>query len=118
MKTKNNRDLTCDLITRFYEGLKNGDFSQVQFAADVTLQTPFIDPPICGREIVIDALEDIAESVEDIQILRLVIEGEFACAIILFRNKKGVVLNMCDTHRIVDGRLVEIRPFFYPRPLA
>ena len=118
MEGKNDCKTISELITRYFDALKSGDFSNVQFTPDATLLTPFMETPVKGKEVVIDTLKEISKGVKDIKILRLVIENEFACAIIEFKNRKGVIVNMCDTYRISDGKLAEICPYFDPRPLS
>jgi hypothetical protein len=118
MERKSDRDTISELITRYFDALKSGDFSKIQFTPDATLQTPFMETPVTGKEVVIEALKEISKSVEDIKILRFVIEDEFACAIIEFKNRNGVIVNMCDTYRISDGKLAEICPYFDPHPLS
>jgi limonene-1,2-epoxide hydrolase len=112
-----NRDETIELITRYFNALKSSDFSNIQFSPDVTHFTPFMETPITGMEEVVTSLKETSKIIEDINILRLVIENEFACAFIEFKNKDGIVVEMCDTYRISDGKFVEMRPYFDPRPL-
>lgn len=117
MENKSNRDVITDLINRFFNALKSGDFDDCSFTPDVTLLTPFMEAPVVGKDATIEALKDISPSVGEIKIRRLVIEDEFACAIIEYKNKDGITVDMCSTHRISNGLLAEIRPYFDPRPL-
>jgi hypothetical protein len=117
MENKSDRDKTIDLITCYLTALKSGDFSNVQLTPNATLLTPLMETPIKSKDAVIDALKEISKGVEDINILRFVIDGEFACAIIEFKNKNGTTVSMCDTYRISNSKLTEIRPYFDPRPL-
>jgi hypothetical protein len=117
MDSNNTRNLTIDLITHYLHALKTGDFSDSLFTPDVTLFTPFMEAPVTGKEIVINALKEISKGVADIKTLRFVIEAEFACAIFEFKNKDGIIVNMCDAYRISNGMLAEMRPYFDPRPL-
>ena len=112
-----NRDETIGLITRYLDTLKSSDFNENMFTSDVTLFTPFMESPVIGKDAVIGALKEISKGVADIKILRFVIETEFACTIIEFKNKDGITIEMCDAYQIVDGMLAEIRPYFDPRPL-
>jgi len=113
MDRKNDRDAIIDLITRYFNALKSGDL----FTPDVTLFTPFMETPITGKDADIGALKEISQGVDNIKILRFVVEAEFACALIEFENKNVVTVEMCDTYRISDGKFVELRPYFDPRPL-
>ena len=117
MTNKNNRDTTINLITHYFNALKTGDFSGDLFTPGVTLFTPFMEIPVTGKDTVIGALKEISQGVDEIKILRFVVEGEFACAIIEFKNKNGIVVDLCDAYRISNGQLSEIRPYFDPRPL-
>ena len=117
MDSKNTREATIDLITRYLDALTTGDFSNELFTPDVTHFTPFMEAPVIGKDTVINALKETSKIVEDINILRLVIENEFACAFIEFKHKKGVTVDMCDTYRISNGKLAKIRSYFDPRPL-
>jgi len=117
MENNNNHDATIELITRYLNALKSGVFNDNMFTPDVTLFTPFMEAPITGKDAVIGALKEISQGVADIKILRFVVEGEFACAIIEFKSKNGVTVEMCDVYRVSDGKLAEMRPYFDPRPL-
>lgn len=118
MDRKSAREATIELITRYLNALKSGDFSNIQFTPDVTLFTPFMETPITGKDAVVTSLKETSKVIEDINILRLVIENEFACAIIEFKTKNGITVDMCDTYRISNGKFAEIRPYFDPRPLT
>jgi hypothetical protein len=113
----NDRNSTIELITSYINALISGDFKTVQFAPDVTLLTPFMEAPVKGKDAVVGALKEISNGVEGIKVLRFVIDDEFACALLEFKAKNGIVVNMCDAYRIYDGKLAEIRPYFDPRPL-
>ena len=117
MDRKTDREATIDLITRYLNALTTGDFSNELFTPDVSLFTPFMETPVTGKGAVIGALKEISQGVADIKILRFVVEGEFACAIIEFKSKNGVTVEMCDVYRVSDGKLAEMRPYFDPRPL-
>lgn len=117
MTDETERDATIDLITRYFNALVKGDFSDNLFTPDVTLFTPFMETPVIGKDTVIDALKEISQGVDDINILRFVVEGEFVCALIEFKSKNGVTVDMCDAYRILNGKLAKIRPYFDPRSL-
>lgn len=117
MTDKTNRDATIDLITRYINALKSGDFNENLFTPDVTLSTPFLERPVTGKDTVIGVLKEISQGVDDIKALRFVVEGEFACALIEFKSKNDITVDMCDAYRILNGKLAEIRPYFDPRPL-
>ena len=117
MSNKTNRDITIDLITRYINALISGDFSDSLFTPDATLFTPFMEAPVTGKDSVLRALKEISQGVDDIKILRFVADGEFACAIIEFKNKEGALVEMCDAYRISNGMLAEMRPYFDPSPL-
>lgn len=117
MDNNNDRDVTVELITSYFNALKTGDFSDNLFTPDVTLFTPFMEIPVSRKDAVIGSLRGISKGVADIIILRIVIEAEFACAIVEYKNKNGIVVNMCDAYRIVDCKFAEICPYFDPRPL-
>ena len=117
MTEKTARDATIDLITRYINALKSGDFNDDLFTPDVTLSTPFLETPVTGKDAAIEALKEISQGVDDIKILRFVVESEFACALIEFKSKNGITVDMCDAYRISNGQLAEMRPYFDPRPL-
>ena len=117
MNIENNREIITDLIKRYVNSLKSGDIRNTLFTSDVTLFTPFMEAPAVGKDAVIETLKEISKGVDDIKILRLVIDAEFACALIEFKRKNGVTVDMCDSYRISDGMFAEIRPYFDPRPL-
>ena len=117
MDRKTDREATIDLITRYFNVLTTGNSGDELFTPDVTLFTPFMEAPITGKDAVIGALKEISQGVDNIKILRFVVEAEYACALIEYRNKDGIVVEMCDAYRISNGKLAEMRPYFDPRPL-
>jgi hypothetical protein len=117
MSNEYDRSMIIEMITEYVDALVSGDFSNVQFAPDVTLFTPFMENPTVGSNAVMGALAEISKGVDSIKIERFVIENEFACAVLEFKTKTGAIVHMCDTYHITEGKFAKLRPFFDPRPL-
>ena len=111
------RQTNALLIQDYISALSSGDFSKISFSAEVSLFTPFMEVPVKGVSDVVDALKDISSGIDDIRIVRMVTDKDFACAILEFKSKTGATISMCDTYMISGGKLVEICPYFDPRPL-
>ena len=76
-----------------------------------------MEVPVTGKDAVLEALKEISQGIDDIKILRFVIDGGLACTLIEFKSKSGVTVDMCDAYQISNGKLAEMRPYFDPRPL-
>lgn len=108
---------TRDCVTSYLEGLSNGDLADVPFDSDVVFESPSLDEPLRGREVLVEALGEVSATMEDLQVDRIVVEGDLASAIFTF-SAGGQPIEVCDCFRVSNGAIVEIKAFYDPRPLA
>jgi limonene-1,2-epoxide hydrolase len=111
------RESVARLLGDYAEAMKSGDWSSVRFTPDVTFLGPLTNGPITGEAAVRAFLLRVSAGVKDVRVKRQVIDGEFACVIAELEAKDGKVIPFCESFRIVDGRIAEVRPYFDPRPL-
>jgi uncharacterized protein DUF4904 len=110
------RDSIAKLLDAYIEGYKTGDFGKARFAADVTFEGPLTNGRITGKPAVQKFLSTVRA--KDVWVKRQIIDGQFACVLADFETTEGIVVPFCEFFRIRDGLIVEIRPYFDPRPLV
>src|SRR5262249_28753587 len=108
------RDSIARLLDAYIDGYKTGDWGKVRFAADVTFEGP-LKEPIGGESAVRTFLSTVRA--KDVRVKRQIIDGQFACVLADLETKEGIVVPFCESFRIRDGKIAEIRPYFDPRPL-
>jgi len=111
------RESVATVLNTYAAAMKTGDYSRVTFAPDVTFVGPLTNGPINGETAVRAFLVGVSTDVKDIRVKRQVIEGEFACVVAELETKSGTVVPYIEYFRVVDGRILEIHPYFDPRPL-
>jgi hypothetical protein len=52
-----------------------------------------------------------------VRIHRHIVDGEYVATVFDFETAFGVI-PICDTFRVVNGQLTEIRPFYDARPIV
>lgn len=107
---------TAAALAAYFAALRGGDPNRIPLDTAVTFQGP-VQPLTSGEAAVRRFITDVAQGIKDIRVKRTIIEGENACAIIDFETAAGVTVPIADCFRVVDGKIVEIRPYFDPRPL-
>ena len=99
-------------VERYFNALKDKNLAEVPFAPDVVFEGP-LSPKLTGAEVVREFLNGILPGIRGIHIQRHIAEGEFVATIFDMETDFGVI-PMCDTFRIVNGQVAQIRPFFDP----
>ena len=103
-------------VERYFNALKQKNLAEVPFAPDVVFEGP-LSPKLTGAEAVKEFLNGILPEVQDVRIHRHIVDGEYVATVFDFETRFGVI-PICDTFRVVNGQLTEIRPFFDPRPIV
>jgi hypothetical protein len=111
------RESVANVLNTYVTAMKTGDYSRVTFAPDVTFVGPLTNGPINGEAAVRAFLIRVSTDVKDIRVKRQVIDGEFAGVVAELETKNGTVVPYIEYFRVVDGRIMEIHPYFDPRPL-
>lgn len=99
--------------------IKKKDLSQAPLHPDVIFQGPFHDTPIQGIKALQEYLDGLYPIIKDARIKRHVANGNEVCTEWeLEISQPAVVIPILEYFRVSDGRLVEIRPYYDPRPVT
>ena len=105
-----------EAVESYLNGLKNKDLNNVQFAPDVTFESP-LSPKLEGKEQVIEFLTGLFPVINDIRIQRHIAEGEYVATVFDLDTVFGVI-PVFDCFRVTNGLLKEVRPYYDPRPIT
>lgn len=101
------------------EGLKNKNLSKVPLDENVVFQGPLHEQPLHGAAALGEFLSGIFRLIKDCRIKRHVANGDEVCTMWdLETTEPNVVIPILEYFRLSGGRLVEIRPYYDPRPLV
>ena len=62
-------------------------------------------------------LQDVADGLETMSAERIFVDGGHSCAPFVFSIVNGPSISGVDCFQVVDGLIIEIQPYFDPRPL-
>lgn len=102
-------------VERYFHALAHKNLADVPFASDVVFEGP-LSPRLSGVEAVKEFLHSILPVIQGVQIRRHIADGEYVATVFDLETAYGVV-PVCDTFRVVNGQLTEIRAFYDPRPI-
>ena len=103
-------------VERYFNGLSQKDLAEIPFAPDVVFEGP-LSPKLTGVEAVKEFLNGILPAIQGVRIHRHIVDDEYVATVFDFETAFGVI-PICDTFRVVNGQLTEIRPFYDPRPIV
>jgi hypothetical protein len=100
------------VVESYLNGLASKDLSSVPFAPDITFEGPLM-PKLAGRETIVGFLTSIFPFIKGIEIKQHVVDGDYVATVFDMETVNGVdhVVDLC---LVVDGRLAEVRAFYYP----
>jgi hypothetical protein len=99
--------------------IKNKDLSKVPLHPDVIFQGPFHDKPIQGIKVLQEYLESLYPIIKDARLKRHVANGNEVCTEWeLETSQPAAVIPILEYFRVSEGQLVEIRPYYDPRPVT
>ncbi|MEJ2238121.1 MAG: nuclear transport factor 2 family protein [Gemmatimonadales bacterium] len=106
-------------VELYFKGLETGDVSQIPLAENVRFVAPTVPEGVQGEEKVRELLAGVAAGLKSMVAIRILVDGEHSCAPfeLVFRDDNMPPLAGVDCFRVVEGRIVEIQPFYDPRPL-
>lgn len=110
------RDELITVVEGYLDGLKKKDLSRVAFAPDVTFESP-LSPKLTGERDVVDFLSGLFPAIKDIRVKQHIVEGEYVATVFDFDTTFGVI-PVFDCFRVSNGKLIQIRPFYDPRPIT
>lgn len=104
------------VLEAYFDGLRANDVSDVPFTEDVVWENPLTrlqGESIRGRENVTEALETAAANMPRIDIDRHVVDGNHACSIFEWKNKRdGFMVPSADYFEIEDGAIMRDLTYF------
>jgi ketosteroid isomerase-like protein len=106
-----------DLLNTYIKALRSGDFSNVNFAEDITFEGPLSKGVLKDERNVKAFLIRVSAGVRNIQVERYIVERDFACIVATLETKTGISAPFCDVVQFADGKIVRVRKFSDPRPL-
>ena len=96
--------------------MRTKDLSGVAFAPDVTFESP-LSPKLTGEQAVVDFLSGLFQAIKDVRVKQHIVEGEYVATVFDFDTTFGVI-PVFDCFRVSNGKLIQIRPFYNPRPIT
>jgi catechol 2,3-dioxygenase-like lactoylglutathione lyase family enzyme len=101
----------------YLRGLKTRDLSGVPFAEEIVFESPLTDGVLRGRKAVEEFLAGVFPVILDVKPKQHVAEGEFVALRFDLETTYGTV-PVFDFFRVVGGKIVQIRPYYDPRPIT
>ena len=80
---------------------------------------PMLPEAVQGEPEVRELLANVSAGFQEIVAERILVDGEYSCAPFEFQvtDDSVPVITGVDCFRVVEGQIVEIQPFYDPRPL-
>lgn len=110
---------TRSAVELYFEGLETGDVSRIPLAEKVRFVAPTVPEGVQGQDEVRELLANVAAGLKGMVVPRILVDGEHSCAPFefVFNDDSMPPLAGVDCFRVVEGKIVEIQPFYDPRPL-
>jgi limonene-1,2-epoxide hydrolase len=113
------KDQNITAAESYVLGLRDKDLSRVLLADNVIFKGPLADAELHGAAALKEFLSGIFPLVKTARILRSFASGEHVCVMWeLETTTPAATIPICEYFRVEDGRLVEVRPYYDPRPLT
>lgn len=106
---------TATCLDRYLAALRARDFGEVPFAAEATFDAPLLEEPLRGRDTLVAVLTEAAGTMQDIQEIFRVVQGDRASSIFRYTTD-GARHEVCDCFTVINGEIAAIQAFFDPRP--
>jgi len=108
------REEKIEVVESYISGLGRHDFTGVPFHEEVVYQSP-ISPKRTGRAAV-EFLQGVFPVIHGVDIKQHIVEGEYVATVFDLHVTTGTIA-IFDRFRVVDGKLLEISPYYDPRLL-
>ena len=108
---------TRSAIEAYFRGFNAKNLSLMPIAENVYFKAPVSAEPVIGLESLRPFIEKVFAEFDRIVVQRTVVEGEFACVMLDYHLPGAPPVPMVDCFRVVDGKVVEILPYFDTRLL-
>lgn len=119
MPQGSSEDLTRRAIEAYFHGLETGDVSHIPLAENVCFVGPTLPDGVRGEPEVRALLADVAAGFKTFVAERIFVDGDHACAPFQFtlHDPNVPAISGVDCFRVVSGKIVNVRPYYDPRPL-
>jgi glyoxylase I family protein len=104
------------VVDAYFNGLRDKNVDAVPFAPTIRFEGP-LGPPIEGADAVRDFLRGVFPILKGIRVQQKLSDGEYVAARFVLDTVYGVIPAF-DWFHIVDGFIVEARPYYDPRPIT
>ena len=108
-------DVARKAVLSYFDGLRTGRVDTIAFAPDVRFESP-LSPPMRGAESVRGFLQGVLPAIVGVRVDDLLSQGEHVAVRFELQTVHGAVPAF-DFFRVVNGAIVEARPYYDPRPL-
>ena len=108
-------DTTRDAVQKYFDGLTSGRLDTIPFSSAISFESP-LSAPLRGVTAVCAFLEQVLPAIRGIAVQHMIVDGEHAGVRFTLDTDHGLVPAF-DFFRVVNGEIVEARPFYDPRPL-
>lgn len=99
----------------YVEGLATGNLDTIRFAPDVRFESP-LTPALHGADAARGFLRGVLPAILDVKVRHVIASGDDVAVRFELHTLQGVIPAV-DWFRVVNGDIVEARPYFDPRPL-
>ena len=101
------RDQVVHVVNKYIDAVRRNDPSDLPLHPEVVGEFP---------ESFINALEPFSRIVKNIEVVRLVVDGEHCVAILNIDTVFGLI-PFAEHIRVVGGEIVSVRGYYDPRPM-
>ena len=109
---QDNGTQTRSVLDAYFRGFNAKDISLMPIGEDVYFKAPVNPEPVVGLQSLRPFLEQVFSKFDRIVVQRTIVEGEFACVILDYHVPGVPPIPMVDCFRVVEGKVVEILPYF------
>ena len=108
------RDQVISVVEQYIDALRRNDPSNLPLHPEVIGEFPM--NTYRGAESFLKALEPFSRIVKQVEVIRLVVDGEHCVAILNLDTVFGMIPFAEHVH-VVNGRIVSVRGYYDPRPM-
>ena len=104
------------VVSAYFDGLHAKNVDEVPFAPAVRFEGP-LGPPVAGANAVREFLRGVLPAITGVRVQQMLSDGEYVAV----RFELGTIygpIQAFDWFHVVDGAIVEARPYYDPRPIT
>ena len=105
-----------EVVEAYFSGLRDKNVDGVPFAPAIRFEGP-LGPPMERAEDVREFLRGVFPIIKGVRVQQMLSEGEYVAARFVLDTVYGEIPAF-DWFHIVDGAIVEARPYYDPRPIT